>query len=301
MTGADGSNDPAQRAIYYAPHKAFARGGPPVRVHVFEKEYVRAASVHAITGFVPLDFSGELQLPWPATTPLLLARYLVLRQGDLFTCSLASCGEIYYVLSGDGFSRCDGDRIEWQCGDAFCLPGFRSTSHCARSGLALLLVVTNEPEMARLCDGATWRAGSPIPPTHFPSARVAAALDEVHGREGPQLAAGKSVVLVSAPMAALNLTTPTILASFNTLEPGGDQRPHQHNSVALTLSIQGEGVHSMIDGRRIDWIDGVVSLTPPGAVHSHHNRGPRRMISFVAQDTGLHTHLRTTGFRWTDL
>jgi gentisate 1,2-dioxygenase len=225
----------------------------------------------------------------------------VLRQGDVFTCRLASCGEIYYVLSGAGHSQCAGERIEWRSGDAFCLPGSRSTSHGARSGPALLLVVTNEPEMARLCNGAMQSARVFVPPTHFLSGRVASAVDEVHGREGEQLAAGKSVVLVSAPMAALNLTTPTILASFNTLEPGGDQRPHQHNSVALTLSIQGEGVHSMIDGRRIDWIDGVVSLTPPGAVHSHHNRGSRRMVSFVAQDTGLHTHLRTTGFRWTDI
>jgi hypothetical protein len=34
--------------------------------------------------------------------------------------------------------------------------------------------------------------------------------------------------------------------------------------------------------------------------HSHHNRGPEMMRSFVVQDTGLHSQLRTTNFGWTD-
>lgn len=41
-------------------------------------------------------------------------------------------------------------------------------------------------------------------------------------------------------------------------------------------------------------------VTPPNAVHSHHNRGGAMMRGYVVQDTGLHSQLRTTNFSWAD-
>lgn len=290
---------PARRAIYYPPSEAFARGGGPVPVHVFDAELRRAAAPETPTGFVPLDLSATLGLGFPATTPALLARYVVLRPGEPFEYRLAATGEVYYVIAGAGSTSCDAERIDWCAGDAFCLPGATPTRHVAEAGGALLLVATNEPELAYL--GAEPAANRHrIPPTHYTRARIEAELELVHARQGPQRSAGQCVVFVTTPMAELRLATPTLLASINTLEPGADQRPHRHNSAALTLSIAGAGTFSRIDGKRVEWHDGVVVLTPPGAVHSHHNRGSRRMLSFVVQDTGLHTHLRTTEFRWAD-
>jgi hypothetical protein len=40
-------------------------------------------------------------------------------------------------------------------------------------------------------------------------------------------------------------------------------------------------------------------VTPPQASHSHHNRGPRQMKSFVVQDGALYYQLRNPGFAWT--
>jgi gentisate 1,2-dioxygenase len=84
--------------------------------------------------------------------------------------------------------------------------------------------------------------------------------------------------------------------AMNSLESGGDQRPHRHNSAALTLAIDWEGVHSMVDGQRYDWIPFGVLVTPPQAMHSHHNRGAGMMKSLVFQDAGLYYHYRNIGF-----
>ena len=89
-----------------------------------------------------------------------------------------------------------------------------------------------------------------------------------------------------------------INTALNTLESGGDQRAHRHNGAALTLPIQAERVYSQIENEKVNWEDGVVLITPGTELHSHHNRGSKRMMSFVVQDEGLHFYLRTTGFSW---
>ncbi len=92
------------------------------------------------------------------------------------------------------------------------------------------------------------------------------------------------------------VTMPSINVAINTLAPGCDQRPHRHNGVAITLALQGEGIHSVIEGQRVDWVDGAAQITPATLLHSHHNRGTKRMRSLVIQDEGLHMYTRTPGF-----
>ena len=70
--------------------------------------------------------------------------------------------------------------------------------------------------------------------------------------------------------------------------------------MALTLCLQGEGVYSLVDGERKDWEKHAVMVTPPGAPHSHHNEGDKRMESWVIQDGGPHYYARTTGFAFVD-
>ena len=72
----------------------------------------------------------------------------------------------------------------------------------------------------------------------------------------------------------------------------------RHNGAAITLSIQGEGVYSMIEDEKVPWSDGAAQITPATELHSHHNRGSGRMRSLVVQDEGLHFYTRTPGFSW---
>src|SRR3546814_20278753 len=101
-------------------------------------------------------------------------------------------------------------------------------------------------------------------------------------------------------MADRRITTPTMLAAVNTLEPGADQRPHRHSSAALTLSVVGDGVYSTLDGERVDWLPDTLLVTPAGAVHSPHTRGETMMRSFLYQHHGHPTPLRPTNFAWND-
>ncbi|PKP95074.1 MAG: hypothetical protein CVT77_00255 [Alphaproteobacteria bacterium HGW-Alphaproteobacteria-16] len=288
--------DPAAaRAQFYAPEVAFDRPIPKVPAAVFQAERERAFAPDAPTGLIVCDLADQLGSAWPATTPTMLARYAVVRAGEVLRHQLWSSGEVYYVIRGAGETACGDDRFGWRQGDAFCLPGGTAVEHRGVDN-AILVQVTNEPELAYL---RATPNDSAIEPTLFSAAITEQHLRNVHGRNGEQLAAGKSVVFLTAMMAARRVTTPTLLAAINTLEPGADQRPHRHSSAALTLSIVGDGVYSTVDGERIDWLPDTLFLTPPMSEHSHHNRGAEMMRSFVVQDTGLHSQLRTTNFGWT--
>jgi gentisate 1,2-dioxygenase len=292
--------DPTRsRARFYAPEIAFDRPVPDVPAAVFEHERDIALAPDAPAGFVVLDQSDALACGWPATTPTMLARYLTLGAGQAFGHRLNSTGEVYYVIRGSGRTGCAGESLAWTAGDAFCLPGGLAVEHLA-SEKAVLMLVTNEPELAYLGAEASATSRRAIRPTLFAAEETELHLRAVHGRNGEQRSAGKSVVFLTTLMEARRVTTPTLLASINSLEPGGDQRPHRHSSAALTLSIAGEDVHSMVEGRRVDWSPDVLFVTPPNRVHSHHNRGRGLMRSFVVQDTGLHAQLRTTNFAWVD-
>ena len=82
--------------------------------------------------------------------------------------------------------------------------------------------------------------------------------------------------------------------------PGAAQRPHVHNSMALTLCLQGADCYSMVDDERKDWSEFAVMLTPPGARHSHHNDGDARMLCLIVQDGGFYNFARTMGFAYAE-
>jgi len=206
-----------------------------------------------------------------------------------------------HQIGDDGMARKAGDPSPPPPQVAIFRDGHTRRINIQSAGGAILLVVSNEPELSYLRATARKESQPAIQPTLFRHERVLRELDTVHGRNTEQRAAGKSVVLLTGPMAARRLTTPTMLCAINSLEPGGDQRPHKHSSAALTLSIDGEGVYTLVDGVKIAWEADTLIVTPPFAVHSHHNRGKAMMRSFVAQDTGLYTEMRTISFAWTDV
>jgi gentisate 1,2-dioxygenase len=221
---------------------------------------------------------------------------LKIRSGERLRTAFAASGEIYYVMRGKGESRSGGDVIAWGQGDVFCLPGGGETTHRAGAADCLLFVATNEPLLA------FERLRPPLPgqavveTTHWPAEQIERRFQTIWQRPITEHTTGTSVQFSSAALAPSTNTIPSINTAINTLEAGRDQRPHRHNGVAVTLAIQGEGIYSMVDGERVDWVDGAAQITPATSLHSHHNRGSTRMRSFVVQDEGLHQYTRTPGF-----
>ena len=286
-----------QRARYYSSLDGFNIQKPKIPAHIFRAERDRAFDPATPTGLIACDLSRELEIGFPATAPLALARYARIRAGERLTTRFAASGALYYVITGAGESTQGGDVIAWDEGDAFCLPGGAETAHVA-AGDSLLYVVTNEPMLAfeRLQPPAAGRA--PIEAAHFPADEIGRQLDAIHRLAMTAEMPGKSISFGTAGLEAEHVALPSFTFSMNSLSPGEMQRAHQHNAVAVTLIVQGEGCYSLIAGRRVAWEPWAVMLTPPGEMHSHHNDGDRRALFLIVQDGGLHYHTRTMGFSY---
>ena len=289
-----------RRARYFDSSNAFALKYPPVPCHQFLKERDRAFDPATGTAVIPLDLSGPLGTEFPATTPLILTRYLRIRAGDTLATRLKASGELYYVIAGSGETRNGNDRIAWGEGDLFCLPGGAESTHRAGGSDCVLWLITNEPELAfehlepPAPDNAVTGA------VHFPAAEIAYQLERVGDKLKGQKIAGLALVFSSTEQARSRNILPSLTLAVNQLPPGDFQRPHRHNSAAITLCMQGKGCYSMIGGQRVDWQQDAVMVTPPGDVHSHHNDGDEQMMCLIVQDGGLYYHCRTMGFEFAD-
>jgi len=285
-----------RRARYQTSENPFTFEWPPVPIRQFLVERDRAFDPAMPTGEIALDASGDLGTRYPATTPTLLVRYLKIRAGERLRTRFAAGGEIYYVTAGAGESRNGNDAIAWGCGDVFSFAGGGEAVHRAGREDCLLFVATDEPLLAfeRLRPPTPGDAAAET--VHWPAAEIESRFEAVWQRPNSDKATGRSVMFSTLALAPSYMTIPTINVAINTLEPGCDQRPHRHNGVAVTLAIQGDGIYSMIDGQRVDWSNGAAQITPAASLHSHHNRGSKRMRSLVIQDEGLHHYTRTPGF-----
>ena len=285
-----------QRARYFSDDNGFNFRWPPVPVRQFLAERDRAFDPATPTGMIALDTSDALGTPFPATTPALLLRYIKIRAREELRTSLIASGEICYVISGSGESKNGSDTIAWSEGDMFLFGGGRETIHLAIGGDCLLYLGTDEPLLAY--DGL--RAPAPgeakVGTTHWPAAEIERRLEIEWQRPLTEASTGRFVLFGSEALAPSNNTLPFIIVGLNTVAAGSDQGAHRHNGVAVTLALQGEGTHSVIDGQRVDWSTGAVQITPPTTLHSHHNRGTQRMRALIFQDEALHYYTRTPGF-----
>jgi gentisate 1,2-dioxygenase len=298
--GATDDTPYARRARYFDSSNAFALKFPPVPCHQFLAERDRALDPATGTALIPLDLSDRLGIDFPATTPLILTRYLRIRAGDALRTELKASGELYYVIEGSGETRNRADRIAWGPGDVFCLPGGRESVHVAGEADCVLWLITNEPELAFEHLEPPTQGNAVTEPVHYPAAEIARQLQRVAEKLKGRKDAGLALVFSSAEQARSRNVLPTLTLAVNQLPPRDFQRPHRHNSAAITLSIQGRDCYSLIGGRRVDWQEHSVMVTPPGDVHSHHNDGDQQMTCLIVQDGGLHYHCRTMGFEFAD-
>ena len=287
----------AERARYFDSSNAFAIKYPAVPRHIFLGERDHAFAPDTATGLIDLDLSAVLELKYPATTPLILARYARIRAGESLSTAFCSSGEIYYVIQGHGRTVGPDDRIDWNSGDSIFLPGGQRWTHAAEED-SVLWVVTNEPQLAFQgleLPPTERRAGEPV---QFLAEQIDAQLETLHRKPGAEDMPGYAVVFSSESMEAKRNIHTTMTLAMNSLPAGHVQRPHHHNSAAVTLCVESEGGYSITEGERINWSAHAVFVTPPGEVHSHHNEGPVMAKYLIVQDGGIHYHCRTMGFAY---
>ncbi len=285
-----------RRARYFDSGNAFNVVNPPVPGRVFADERDRALDGAGATALIVLDQSEALQLPYAATTPLVLAAYGRIRAGEVLAHEPRSSTVLAFVIAGAGRSVQADDVIEWAAGDVFCLPGDRPIRHEAGEADCVLWLVTNAPQLAQENFVPPSGEAALVQAAHFPAAEIARQLEIAEEKLSGTLVAGLAVVLATERLEGIKNVSPTLTLAMNQLPAHGNQPAHRHNSVAVALIVDGEGGYSMVDGERKDWSPWLTTVTPPESVHSHHNESDRRVNWLIVQDGGLYYHCRTMGF-----
>jgi gentisate 1,2-dioxygenase len=205
------------------------------------------------------------------------------------------------VITGTGETACGDETVAWNSSDVFVLPGGVTHRYSAgQSADAVLWMVTNEPQVAFENLRAPIEGGAPTPVVHYPADEIERQIDLIYEVGRGQDIAGSALIFSSEPQEASRNVLPTLTVAMNSLPPGVAQRPHRHNSMAVALVIRGNGCYSMIDGNRKDWSQWATTITPPVAVHSHHNEGDERALFLIVQDGGIYYYTRAMGFSFTD-
>ena len=292
---------PAQeRARFFNPGNAFNMILPPVPDTAFVDEPAKALDPATPTGLIDCDASATMECGFPATSPLVLASYARIRAGESLDLEHRASGVVHYVIQGSGVTDCDGEIVEWGPGDLFITPGGASLSHKAGDADAVLWVVSNEPQLAFEHAQPPEPGDAPTPVVHCTGAEIRRQIDYLYEIEKDGDVPGMALIFSSDQQEASRNALPTLTVAMNTLDPGVAQRPHRHNSVAVSLVVQGDGCFSKIDGRRKDWSPWATTITPPVSVHSHHNEGQKRAFFLIVQDGGFFYHARAMGFEFAD-
>ncbi len=274
------------------------------------------------TRIVPLDCSEALGVAYTATSPALLASFIVVRPGEMVATAPDGTSELYYCLKGSGHSDFEtgatGDdqssgTMPWQQGDLFVLPARCTTVHNADPAGAdgdpgaVLYRVTDAPLLHYL-GVRPWEGR--FRPTRVDGDVARARLAEVAAHPDAARRNRVSILLGNAATPQTLTVTHTLWAMLGVLPAGRVQRPHRHQSVALDLIVACEpGCYSLLGGEldasgaivdpeRVDWQPGGAFVTPPGAWHSHHNESGAPAHLLPVQDAGLHTYLRSLDIRF---
>lgn len=287
------------RGRFFNTGNAFNIVNPPVPDHAFTKEPLKALDDATPTGLIACDISGILGCPFPATSPLILARYGRIRAGESLTIDFAASGTIAYVIKGQGRAVTGAETIAWSEGDVFVLPGGQPTTLQA-DVTAVLWLVTNEPQLAFESLRAPAPGGSPTDLVHYRAEEIDRQIDLLYDIGRDSSIAGSALIFSAERQEATRNILPTLTAAMNSLPAGLVQPPHRHNSVAVSLVIRGDNCFSIIDGRRKDWSPWATTITPPVSVHSHHNEGTEQARFLIIQDGGIFYHVRAMGFEFAE-
>jgi gentisate 1,2-dioxygenase len=284
------TSDAARRARFFNSGNAFNVKLPAVPARRFDAVLDAALAAPDITAILDCDQSEALGCAFPATTPLMLARYVTISGGDTLNPDFNAAGTIWYVLRGNGIVQAGRDDFAWSEGDVLLLPGQGAMLQAGTD--ALLWAVDNAPLLAL----DTAKPATPARAVHYPAAEIARQLDILAGTATNAATSGLALIFSGYGLEETRNILPSLTLSLNTLPPGEAQRAHRHNSAAVTLIVQGQDCHSTVDGEIRAWRQWSTLVTPPGSPHSHHNAGDQGARFLIVQDGGLHYHARTMDF-----
>lgn len=300
QTAANPTTEAEKRGRFFNPGNAFNVILPAVPDTAFTAEPAKALDPSTPTSLIPCDISSTLECDFPATSPLVLASYARVRAGERLNIPAKATGVVYYVIAGAGTATLGADTIAWAEGDVFVSPGGVRQSLEAGDADAVLWVVDNSPQLAHEHSEPPAAGKAPTPVVHYKADEISRQIDFLYEIGKDAEVPGTALIFSSDVQEESRNVMPTLTLAMNSLDPGVTQRPHRHNSVAVSLVVAGDDCFSMVDGKRKDWSPWCTTITPPVSVHSHHNEGGRRAFFLIVQDGGFYYHARAMGFEFVD-
>jgi len=91
-------------------------------------------------------------------------------------------------------------------------------------------------------------------------------------------------------------TTTNLSTALQVLLPGESARPHRHTMNAIRFVIEGNGAHTVVDGKPCLMEEGDLVITPGWTWHEHVHKGSDPIVWMDALDAPLHRYLGTDMF-----
>jgi gentisate 1,2-dioxygenase len=289
-----------ERARYFTLDQGFNTPRPPVPAHIFLSERDAAFATDAGSAHILCDQRSTIGGDVAATVPLLLASYVRLKPAEPLTLTSGGSSEILYAIQGNGTVQWNGGLMNWQAGDVMLFPGgIAETFIASGAENAVLWRCTNEPQLAYETTLPVPSEKSSIKPTHYAKSEMMGALAKARKlimKNGMK----SNAIMLGTETSKNGTITPSLTLALNCIPAHDAQVPHRHNSVAVTLVLEGENCHSMVDGIKVSWSRHATFVTPATASHSHHNQANTDALLLIVQDGGLYAHCRTMGFAITE-
>jgi gentisate 1,2-dioxygenase len=102
--------------------------------------------------------------------------------------------------------------------------------------------------------------------------------------------------LVNPGLEKSEMTTHTMLMSFQLIQPGEVAPAHRHTMAAIRFILQGQGGYTTVNGHRMMMEAGDLILTPQGTWHEHAHEGSEPMVWIDGLDVPFINALQVIAF-----
>jgi gentisate 1,2-dioxygenase len=106
----------------------------------------------------------------------------------------------------------------------------------------------------------------------------------------------RTIRLVNPGVKESEMTSHTMLFSFQLIQPGEVAPPHRHTAAAIRFILQGKGGYTTVEGRKMVMGEGDLILTPQWTWHEHAHQGGQPMVWIDGLDVPLVQALQVISF-----
>lgn len=261
------------------------------------------------------DNSKTLNVPYKATSPNLLAAFLVIGKEKTFEMdsTMYCSSQLFYVIKGEGFISHSDEKesIQYYTGDLITTPFYENQYINALNDTEIYWV-SDYPLLQYM---GLMPVREIIPPTVYKRSYMESFLQEIYDAPDAKQKNRTGILLGNTVTEkwGTNTLTHILWALLNKIAPNSIQKPHRHNSVALDYCVYSNGTVYTIMGEHLNkdgsiqnpvkvyWVTGSCFTTPPGWWHSHVNTGNEPAIVLPVQDAGLYTYQRTLDIQFSSI